>query len=290
MVEYCAEKINITFYFAYYNQFYVSWWMLVPSKKKVNRQMIIQTLVDALEPVDYVYAFYEGGAAAFNRIDEWSDMDLYLIVDEKKVSDAFLIVEKALELLSPIKRKLAVPQLPWPGVSQAFYKLEGASDYLLIDFCVLTLNSPEKFLEPETHGNVVFYFNKSGEIQPPALDKDTLVKKLRNRLERLKARLELFNNFVQKEINRDNFLEAIDNYHSLTLATLVEVLRMKHNPLHYEFKMRYIHYELPPAIIRRLEHFYRVEDGKDLQKKYDEATEWLHEIITELDKTYASSS
>jgi small nuclear ribonucleoprotein (snRNP)-like protein len=95
---------------------------------------------------------------------------------------------------------------------------------------------------------------------------------------------------VQKEINRDNFLEAVDNYLNLTLATLVEVLRMKYNPLHYEFKMRYIHYELPPEIVRRLEQFHCVRNAKDLQKKYDESTEWLHEIITELDKTYASSS
>lgn len=258
--------------------------------KKLNRQTIIQTLVNALEPLNYVYAFYEGGAAAFNRIDEWSDIDLYLVVEEKKVNEAFAVVEKALESLSPIKQKLVVPQLPWPGVSQAFYKLERASDYLVIDFCVLTLSSPEKFLEPETHGNVVFYFNKSAKLQPPLLDKDALVRKLRSRLERLKARIELFNNFVQKEINRGNLLEAMDNYHNLTLATLVEVLRIKYNSLHYEFKMHYVHYELPPEITRRLVRFYFVRDGKDLQAKYDEATEWLHGIMLELDRVYASSS
>ncbi|NWG10585.1 hypothetical protein HXY33_02370 [Candidatus Bathyarchaeota archaeon] len=258
--------------------------------KELTRQMIIQTLVNALEPLDYAYAFYEGGAAAFNRIDEWSDIDLYLIVDEKKADKAFAIVDKALESLSPIKRKIVVPQLPWPGVSQVFYKLERASDYLIIDFCVLTLNSSEKFLEPETHGNVVFYFNKSAKVQPPSLEKDVLVKKLRNRLERLKARIELFNSFVQKEINRGNLLEAVDNYHNLTLATLVEILRIKHNSIHYEFKMRYIHYELPPEITKRLVRLYFVRDEKDLQMKYDEATEWLHKIMSELDETYASSS
>lgn len=259
------------------------------TQKQLDRQNIIQTLVNFLKPLDYTYAFYEGGAAAFNRIDEWSDIDLYLIVDKEKVDDAFVTVEKALESLSPIKRKIAVPQLPWPGVSQAFYKLERASDYLIIDFCVLTVNSPEKFLEPQTHGNVVFYFDKSN-IQSPSLDKATLVKKLRNRLDRLKARVELFNSFVQKEINRGNLLEAIDNYHNLTLVTLVEVLRIKYNPLHHEFRMRYVHYELPPEIIKKLEWLYFVRDGKDLQRKYDEATEWLHEIMSELDRVHVSSS
>lgn len=260
------------------------------NEKKINRQMIIQTLVNTLEPLHYVIAFYEGGAAAFNRIDEWSDIDLYLVVEENKADDAFVVVEEALKSLSPIKRKLAVPQLPWPGVSQAFYKLENASDYLLIDFCILTLNSPEKFLEPETHGNVVFYFNKSAKVKPSSLDKDALLQKLRNRLERLKTRIELFNNFVQKEINRGNVLEAIDNYRIITLATLVEVLRIKYNPLHHEFRMRYIHYELPPNIVSRLGQLCFVVDEKDLQAKYDEATEWLRKIMSELDKVYASSS
>jgi hypothetical protein len=260
------------------------------SEKKLSRQIIIQTLVNALEPLDYTFAFYEGGAAAFNRIDEWSDIDLYLVVEEEKAAEAFAVVDKALESLSPIKKKLAASQLPWPGVSQAMYKLEGASDYLLIDFCVLTLKCPEKFLEPETHGNVVFYFNKSAKVQPPSFDKDALVRKLKSRLERLKARIELFNNFVQKEINRGNLLEAVDNYHNLTLGTLVEVLRIKYNPIHCEFRMRYIHYELPPETIKKLEHFYFVRDGKDLQAKYDGATEWLHEMMLELDGVYASSS
>lgn len=260
------------------------------SEKRLSRQIIIQTLIGALEPLDYTYAFYEGGAAAFNRIDDWSDIDLYLVVDEKKTAEAFAVVEKALESLSPIKRKLAVPQQPWPGVTQAFYKLERASKYLLIDFCILTPNSPEKFLEPETHGNVVFYFNKSNAIQPPSLDKNALTRKLQSRLDRLKARIELFNCFVQKEINRANFLEAVDGYHNLTLATLVEVLRIKHNPVHHEFRMRYVHYELPADIVKKLERFCFVRDEKDLQAKYDEATEWLHKMMLELDEVYASSS
>jgi len=39
------------------------------NKKKLARNVIIQTLVEALKPLDYVHAFYEGGAAAFNRVD-----------------------------------------------------------------------------------------------------------------------------------------------------------------------------------------------------------------------------
>jgi hypothetical protein len=253
-------------------------------RKSLTRDIIIQKLVDALEPLEYIYAFWEGGAAAFKRIDEWSDIDLYLVADDKKVDKTFLAVEKALKSLSPIKQKYEIQHPQRSSLFQAFYKLEDASEYIVIDLAVLTPASPDKFLEPEIHGDVVFYFNKPNEIKPPALDKDALVKKLKGRVERLKARFNMFNNFVQKEINRGNYLEAIDLYHALTLATLVEALRIKYNPVHHDFKMRYIHYELPSETIRKLKHLYFVEDEKDLQEKYRKTTNWIQEIMSEIDE------
>jgi len=252
------------------------------NQKTLTRDILIQTLVDALEPFEYVYAFWEGGAAAFNRIDEWSDIDLYLVVDNEKVDEAFSITESALQKLSLIKQKYGVQHPESSGLFQAFYKLEDASEYLIIDLAILTLNSPEKFLEPEIHGKAAFYLNRS-KIQPPPLDKTVFAKKLQERLEKLQARFDMFNNFAQKEINRGNYIEAIDLYHNLTLATLVEALRIKYDPTHYDFKTRYIHYELPAEIIDRLKHLYFVKDERDLQEKYHEATEWFSETRLEID-------
>jgi hypothetical protein len=254
------------------------------ANEKLARNKVMQTLVNALEPLDYVYAFYEGGAAAFRRVDEWSDIDLYLIVDDAKANETFLAVEEALRSISPIKQKYEVAQLPWPGVSQAFYKLENASEYLIIDLAILKLNSPEKFLQSEIHGNVVFYFNKLDEISVPQLDKDALAEKVFERLKRLQARFDMFGNFVQKEINRGNSLEALDLYYTLVLGSLVEVLRIRHNPVHYDFRMRYVHYELPPEAVERLERLYFVENTKELQEKYCEATEWFRKAIFEIDQ------
>ena len=253
-------------------------------KAKLTRKKIIEALVEALKPLDYVHAFYEGGAVAFDRVDEWSDLDLYLVVDDEKVNETFVVVEKTLKSLSPIKQKIDLPQTAWPGVSQAFYRLKDANDYLIIDLCVLKLSSLEKFLEPEIHGNVVFYFNKSGKVKPLPLDRDALVRRLNERMGQLQARFGMFNNFVQKEINRGHHLESIDLYHGLTLATLVEALRIKHNPIHYNFKMEYLHYELPSETIKKLEHLYFVKDEKDLQEKYREAIKWFNKTMQEINQ------
>jgi len=254
-------------------------------KESLNRDIVIRTLVGALEPLDFVHACYEGGAAAFRRIDQWSDIDMYLVVDDHKVDETFRIVEDALKSLSTIKQKYQPERLPWPDVWQAFYKLEDAPEFLLIDLVILKLTSPEMFLEPEMHGDVVFYFNKSDRVNRPQLDRDALAMKLRKRLQRLRARFDVFNVFVQKEINRGNYLEAIDLYHTFTISNLVEGLRIKYNPVHHEFRMHYLRYELPSDIAKRLEQLCFVRNEKDLQVKYHEATQWFLELMSEMDLT-----
>jgi len=253
-------------------------------QQRLTRDIIIQTLVEALEPLAYIHAFWEGGAIAFNRIDKWSDIDLYLVVDDEKVEEAFLAVEKALRSLCSIKQKYGIPENPRLGLSQAFYRLEDASEYLIIDLAILKSCSPEKFLEPNVHGNVVFYFNKSDKIKPLPLDRGVLVTKLQERLKRLHVKFDMFSNFVQKEINRGNLLEATDLYHALILATLVEALRIRHKPVHHDFKMRYIHYELPPETIKKLKHLFFVKDEIDLQTKYHKASKWINEVMSEIDQ------
>ena len=251
------------------------------SKEIVTRNALIKTLVEALKPLDYVHAFYESGAIAFNRLDEWSDVDLYVVVDDGKADDVFVAVEAALRSLSPIRQKFAIPQLPWPGVSQAFYKLEWASEYLLIDLAVIALSGPEKFLAPEIHGKAVFYFNKSDRVKVPNVDKEELAKTLKQRLLRLKDRFAMFNVFVQKEINRGNYLEALVLYYSMTLGSVVDVLRIRYSPFHHDFKTRYVQHELPKPIVKKLERLYFVKDAEDLRVKYREASEWFNELVAE---------
>jgi hypothetical protein len=208
---------------------------------------------------------------------------LYAVADEKKITSTFEVIEKALEKLSPIAQKFEVQPLPWPGVQQAFYKLADASEYLLIDLAVLEPDAPETFLAPEIHGNAVFLFNKNNRVKTPKLDTEAHIKKAQARLERLKARFSMFNIFVQKEINRGNTIEAMDLYHAFTFGSLVEALRIKYTPFHYDFKTRYVHHELPKHLVKKLEQLTFVRDAKELQVKYDEATRLFHETVQSID-------
>ncbi len=175
--------------------------------------------------------------------------------------------------------------MPAPsGIRQKFYHLQGTSEYLLVDFAVLTLAAPDKFLVREIHGEAVFLFNKGNAVQIPPLDAEAFVRNPLERRRRLQERMELFGPFVQKEILRGNLLEALEFYRDVVLQALVEGLRMRHGPIHYDFRMRYVYRELPPDVVRRLEHLAFVKDAEDLAANYGEAFAWFREASEAVDE------
>jgi hypothetical protein len=241
--------------------------------KILTREEIVRALQRDLEPIEYIYAFWQSGSIAFDRVDQWSDIDLQLVVDDEKVKETFADVERSLTHFSSIEQKYYNPEVP-----EAFYRLRNAGEYLIIDLAILKQSAPEKFLEPRIHGDLIFYFNKSNRVTFPEWDDVAWRKRLEARSKRLKERFRLFNNHIEKEIKRGNHLEAIDLYYNLTLATLLEELRIKHNPFHYDFKMRYVHYELPRDVLDRLEKLYFVGSPAELEEKYHEASKWFSEL------------
>lgn len=247
----------------------------------LDRAEVFQSLASALERREYIHAFWEGGAAASGTLDQWSDLDLYLLVDDGKVDEAFADVERVLQNMSEVTLKLAVPHPGWSGVHQAFYKLAHMSEYNIIDLAIVTLSAEEKFLEPSVHGEARFGFNRLGLIEYPAYDEKAVHQRITERRRRLSDRVEMFGSFFQKEINRGNLIEAVDLYHRLVLATLIELLRMKHFPAHSEFGTRHVHDELPEEVITRLSDLHFARDEDELARKHAEARRWISELLSE---------
>ena len=248
--------------------------------KRLAREDVTDAMTTSLRRFHFVRAFWEGGSAAYNRVDRWSDLDLYLLVDERKVSSTFKIVESTLRALSPISLTYEV-ESGFEGVAQKFYKLKNMDEFSVIDLAVLTARSPENFLTPEIHGDCVFYFNKRNAARAKPLNRTSLARRRRRRLDRLAMRFELFNNYVVKELERGHSLEALEDYRAVTLATLVEALRMRQSPLHFDFRMHYVDRELTPEAVGRLVRLSYVSNPNELREKYAEATAWCKKALRE---------
>jgi hypothetical protein len=252
------------------------------SPTTIPRESILAALKAAVEPLEYTHAMWEGGAAAWNRIDQWSDIDLQVDVDDDRVEDAFGVIEAALEKLSPIDLIYVTPALPWPGIFQKFYRLKAAGPYLLIDTAIIQHSSNEKLLQPEIHGRAIFYFDKSGVSQTPAFDREKWQERLQERAAALRATFDMFQTLTLKELHRGNWLEALTFYQGYTLRPLVEALRIRYQPEQYNFHTRYLYYEFPPEVVRRLEELYFVREGQELWARRAEAETWFYETLEQI--------
>ena len=246
----------------------------------VDRRSLLATLGAALEPLPYVQAMWEGGAAALGRVDRWSDVDLQVAAEDGRVDDVFPVVEAALARLSPIELKLELPPPTWHEHAQTFYRLRDASPYLLLDFVVMKASAEEKFLAPETHGQVVVHFDKTGVIRPRAADPAAGAARLRLRVETLVTSFEMFRILVWKEIHREHDLEAMAYYQSFTLRPLVELLRIVHCPERHGFFARYVDHDLPADVVTTLRPLFFVRDLDALRGAQETAERLFAETVS----------
>lgn len=249
----------------------------------LTREPILNALENALQPLPYVQSMYQGGAAAFNRADQWSDIDLMVIVDDDHIPDTVAVFEKVLRDLSPVELRYELPQPTWHGHWQAFYILRDAGPFLMIDLCILKASNTNRFLEKEIHGDAVIHFDKTGLVKSPPLNAEAHFKQIKTRLETVRVTFELFQSLTQKELNRGNRIEAFTFYQAYTVRPLIEVLRMQYDPARYNFHTRYIYHYFPREVVQRLEPLFFVVDAQQLQTRLEEAQQFFHEAIDQVD-------
>lgn len=180
--------------------------------ENITRDDIIETLITKLKPLDYMYALWEAGSASFNRIDKWSYIDLYVVVHDERVEDAFKSMKLALKDISKIELEFRLPEPTWHAHSQVFWRLKKASPFLFLDTVFMKESSEDKFLQYKIHGEPLVHFDKIGIVKDTPVKVESFLKKLKIRLETLKTNFELFQVLTLKELNRGNYIEALCYY------------------------------------------------------------------------------
>lgn len=249
------------------------------NKHNLNRDDIVAVVVKKLKQADYVHAAWEAGAASFGRVDEWSDIDLYVVCDDDHIENVITLIEQTLCSLGEIDLKFRVPEPTWHGNSQVFWRLKEASPFLFIDAAIMKKSSKEKFLQYSIHGEPLVHFDKAGLVKDDPMDIEKYFQEMKKRFERHKTTFQMFQALVLKELNRGNAMEALSYYLGYILRPLVEVLRMKCSPWHYRFFTTYVYYEMPEEMVERLHPLYYVSDVNALKKCREDAEAWFWEEV-----------
>jgi len=88
--------------------------------------------------------------------------------------------------------------------------------------------------------------------------------------------------FVRKAILRDKPAEAVTAFWALTMKPLADLLRMRYCPVRWDFGMRYLDRDLPPAVYSQFRELVFIRDLKDLEARLSRATDWGGELLREL--------
>jgi hypothetical protein len=250
---------------------------------KVSRQEIIDTLAAALEPAPFVHAAWLGGSDASGRTDQWSDIDLQVVVDDDRIDETFGVVHEAVETLSPIAHRHRLPQPTWHGHEQELLSLRDAEECHFLDLVILRRNSENWFLEPERHGQPLILFDKGGLVRPAPFDREAHRRRMAARLAVLRATFPLFQNLVTKATCRKAGADAVNSYLAMTIRPLVELLRMRFCPDRFDYGLRYLDRDLPPGIRLHIEKLVFPETVDDIERFRAEAARTFEEQLRDLD-------
>jgi len=256
----------------------------------IRREQLLDAIAACFVPEPWALALWEAGSAAWGRVDAWSDVDLELVVEEGHSARAFATLDAALAMLSKIELRWEAPALPGLVYRQLFYRLEGAGEFLLVDFVAHERAHASQLGERERHGARCVLFDKCGISAQPPLDRDAHAKRLRERLASLRLTFPLFQSLVKKELARGRAIDAHAFYVSHTLSPLITLLRMRHCPERFDFGARYLEFDLPRALADEVRTLWYVATPEDLARKHARAIALFAATLAELDAALPSDT
>ncbi|MBN1426650.1 nucleotidyltransferase domain-containing protein [Candidatus Fermentibacteria bacterium] len=249
----------------------------------ISRDAIIETLKKDLKPREYVRAAWLGGSDATGRTDQWSDVDLLLIVEDHAVEQTADTVISALARLGPIAHRYRLPEPTPHGHLQEFISLRDADPCHLLDYVVMKRSSGGWFLEPERHGDQLVLFDKDGLVKPAPFDWTAHKAKMMRRIEALREIFPLFQSFVLKAVFRGDLADAWYSYFACTLRPLVELARMRHCPDRFDYGFRYFDRDLPDAVRREIESLLLPRSLEGIGALRHRAEELFNRLLEEID-------
>lgn len=245
------------------------------------RDRITDALCSALRALPYVLAGWEGGSAAFDLVDEYSDIDLNFLLDGADLDEPFYaVVESTLEAVSPLVASHSEP----PG---RYFKLADSGDFLLVDVCVFQAGAYCEYLDLERHGKLRPLFDKGEWLCINGSEKVSRAARRDKREKDLEEWFSVSQSFVRKAVRRGQEAEALAAFWGYTLRPLVELLRMRYCPARWDFGMRYLQRDLPSPVYYQLRDIMFVGESSDLEKHLEEAVVWGELLLQELKRTNA---
>lgn len=246
----------------------------------ISREEIINKMTNDLIDNDHVYALWLEGADCLGRVDQYSDIDFWLDVEDEYIEEVMDRVEKILSELGNFDMNIKMRHPMRPVITQKMFHFKESSKYLLIDVCLQQHSRGYIFNADNPDERPKVLFDRANIVSFRPANQENLRKEILDSLDRIKKIFKQ-NVRIENKIKRGQFLEAWAYYHKWLLKPLIELLRIKHCPYKKDYYCKHIYYDLPKDIVHKLEDLHRVNTVDEIEDKMEQALKWGDSLLND---------
>src|SRR3989344_3330483 len=242
---------------------------------EVKREQIIEVVDKGLKDDPSVFALWLEGSDANNTLDQYSDIDIWLDVEDGKEQTVFTKIEDIFSNLGELNFAYDMRH-PSPQIHQKVFHLKNTPETLLIDVCIQSHSRNFEFTRGiDDEPKVIF---DKGAIKFKELNQEEFQKELKSRVERLKITLAQKIRVLTK-VKRGDFLESLMYYQKWIVAPLVELLRIKYIPHKRDYHLKHISRDLPKEVVEQIEAISKIQSVKDIENGIKVADELFKKTL-----------
>lgn len=240
---------------------------------KLDRDFIINFIKEYAISKDYVYAMWLEGADGLNKVDEYSDLDIWFDVEDS-MRNSF--IEELVSKLSELGRIDSRMNKVTSEIFQSNIHLENTSEFLTIDLAAQN-DSRDRYATCFIKGSItevpLIIFDRKDIIsykEPDLVDRDLLKKVYEEKKNRI-----LQYSRVTKYIKRNQFIECFMEYDKQIVKPIVTIARIIYTPEIYDYELCHISRHLPKDVVEKIEQLYKVSSFDDIEKNIALSLEML---------------
>lgn len=252
------------------------------------RISFLEKIVNHFKQDPRVVAVFEGGSAANDRLDEFSDMDLN-VVCSKDQAEVFASAEVFLEREFSISHKVVEGTGIWEGLEMRMYFFDRSPEHFFLDLGVIEErfgDTMDEFMNVERHGRWVPHFDPKGLSKELPMSSTELGFKHKESYRGIREKYPVYLSIAKKALKRGQYIECYACFHAALVRPLVTLWGIQHRPARFDFSLRYTHIDFPKDIHDHLSDFVFVKDPQDLADKLEKIEGLYEQEFSKLDQDY----
>lgn len=229
-----------------------------------------------------VLVIWVGGSAATGGYDEWSDLDLDVLVTPGTHDATYERLRARIDEDFDVDHVWEVPREVWPDGRQGFVNLQHRPGLLeeptrIIDLHLSSLSAAHTRIDVRRHGTPIVVHDPDGLIELVHDDQAEMDAAIAAAVDQVRQRRGTGEWLVNRAIARGHDTEAVALYLRFALEPLVRLLRVEHCPWRHDYGLRYLDIDLPADLARRVRAL--VPGNGDLREQSAAVFAWLDQLL-----------